>query len=215
MKYLTHNIGWKLLALAAALGVWFNVASEPELETIFSAPVEYKNYPRDLEISSNIVEAIDIEARGPSGQLRALTESQISAIIDFSSVNAPGERTFTLTQKELNLPRGIALVRTIPAQLRFTFEHRTERALKVEVPESGTLREGLTITSIEVQPPELSIAGPASRVAAVKKAVSDPLDLSQVKGDSEQVLAVYIPEPQVRFLTVPRVTVKVHVEPTH
>jgi hypothetical protein len=36
-----------------------------------------------------------------------------------------------------------------------------------------------------------------------------------VKGDSQQVLAVYIPEPQVRFLTVPRVTVKVHVQPTH
>ncbi|MGD1068712.1 MAG: CdaR family protein [Bryobacteraceae bacterium] len=215
MKFLTHNIGWKLLALAAAFGVWFNVASEPELETIFSAPVQYKNYPKDLEISSNIVEAIDIEARGPSGQLRTLTESQISAIVDFSSVNDSGERTFTLTQKELKLPRGIELVRTIPAQLRFTFEHRATRALKVEVPTSGTLPPGLSIASIEADPPELSIAGPASRVAAVKKAVSDPLDLNQVKGDSQQVLAVYIPEPEVRFLTVPRVTVKVHVVPAH
>lgn len=215
MKYLTHNIGWKLLALAAAFGVWFNIASEPELATTLSAPVEYKNFPKDLEISSNIVEAIDVEARGPSGQLRDLNDTRISAIIDFSSVNTPGERTFTLTQKELGLPRGIQLVRTIPAQLRFRFERRATRALKVEVPASGTLRSGLRITHLEVDPPELSIAGPESRVAAVKKAVSDPLDLNLVKEDSQQVLAVYIPEPEVRFLTAPRVTVKVHVEHTN
>jgi YbbR domain-containing protein len=212
MRFLTHNIGWKLLALAAAFGVWFNIASEPELATIFSAPVEYKNYPKELEISSDIVEAIDVEARGPSGQLRDLNEARISAIVDFSTVNAPGERTFTLTQKELRLPRGIELIRTIPAQLRFKFEHRATRALKVEVPTSGSLRSGFAISFLEVQPPELSIAGPESRVAAVKKALADPLDLNLVKGDSQQVLAVYIPEPEVRFLTVPRVTVKIHVE---
>jgi YbbR domain-containing protein len=215
MKFLTHNIGWKLIALAVAFGVWFNIASEPELATIFSAPVEYKNYPKHLEISSNIVEAIDVEARGPSGKLHDLSETRVSAIIDFASVNAPGERTFTLTQKELSLPEDIQLVRTIPAQLRFTFEQRATRALKVEVPTSGTLRAGLKIAFLEVQPPELSIAGPESRVAAVQKAVSDPLDLNLVKEDSEQVLAVYMKEREVRFLTTPRVTVKVHVKNTH
>jgi diadenylate cyclase len=211
MMNLRHNIGWKLLALAAAVGVWFNIASEPELETIFSAPVEYKNYPRDLEISSNIVETLDVEARGPSGQLSDLNAARVPAVIDFATVNAPGERTFTLTQNELSLPPGIQLVRTIPAQLRFKFERRATRALKVEVPTSGSLPPGLSITLLEVQPPELSIAGPESRVAAVRQAVSDPLDLNLVKGDSQQVLAVYIPEPEVRFLTVPRVTVKIHV----
>jgi len=49
MGFFTNNVGWKLLSLAAAFFIWVNIASEPELATILSAPVEYKNYPKDLE----------------------------------------------------------------------------------------------------------------------------------------------------------------------
>jgi YbbR domain-containing protein len=177
--------------------------------------VEYKNYPKDLEISSNIVETVDIEARGPSGQLRDLSDFRLAAIVDFSSVKAPGERTITLTSAQLNLPRGIELIRIIPAQLRFRFERRATRTLTVEVPYSGNLAPGLSISSAEIIPPELTITGPVSRVAAVKKIVADPFDRTQVTGDTQQKLSVYIGEPEVRFVGVPQVTVKIHVEKSH
>ena len=215
MRFFTHNLGWKLLALVAAFAVWINIASEPELSTILSAPVQFRNYPKDLEISSAIVESIDVEARGPSGQLRGLSESRIAAIIDFAGVRAPGERTFTMTANELNLPRGITLIRTIPAQMRFKFEHRATRSIAVDVPTSGTLPPGLLLSRLVVDPPMLTIAGPESRVAAARKATSDPFDLSQVTKDSQQSLSVYIGEPEIRFVSPPRVTVKIHVEQTH
>ena len=216
MRFFTHNIGWKLLSLAAGFAVWMNIASEPDLATVLSAPVEYKNYPNNLEISSDIVETIDVEARGPAGQVRDLNGLHIAAIIDFAGVTSPGERTFTLSADELKLPRGIELIRTIPEQLRFTFERGATRALTVEILFSGKLPPGLTVASFEVQPPTLTIEGPESRVAAVTKAISDPYDLSHVTvGDSERTLAVYIAEPQVRFLGTAQVTVKIHVEPTH
>src|SRR5580658_7090009 len=142
MSFLTRNLLWKLLALVAAFGVWLNVSNEPDLATIVSVPVEYNHFPKDLEISSDIVETIDLEARGPSGQLRSLHDSRIAAIIDFASVKAPGERTFTLTTAELKLPRGIVMVRTIPAQLRFKFEKRTTRSVSVDIPLSGKLPPG-------------------------------------------------------------------------
>jgi YbbR domain-containing protein len=212
MSFFTHNIGWKLISLAAAFFIWMNIAGEPELAAILPAPVEYKNYPKDLEISSVIVDTVDLETRGPSGQLRDLKESRIAAIVDFSSVKAPGERTITLTSAQLNLPRGIELIRVIPAQLRFRFERRATKTLKVEVPYSGQISPGLAVTRADIVPPTLTIAGPESRVAAVQRAVSDPFDLSQVTGDTSQKLSVYIAEPQVRFVSVPQVTVKIHVE---
>jgi YbbR domain-containing protein len=214
MGFFTKNIGWKLLSLVAAFFIWMNIASEPEMVTILSAPVEYKNFPKDLQISSNIVEAVDVEARGPSGQLRNLSGSHVAAVVDFSSVKAPGERTVTLTSAQLNLPSGVELVRVIPEQLRFDFERRITKALTVEVPYSGTLAPGLFIASTSITPPTLTIAGPESRVAAVQKAVSDPFDLTQVTGDTTQKLSVYIAEPRVRIVSVPQVTVKVHVEKT-
>jgi YbbR domain-containing protein len=100
----------------------------------------------------------------------------------------------------------------IPAQLRFRFERRANKTLKVEVPYSGQISPGLVVTRADIIPPTLTIAGPESRVAAVQRAVTDPFDLSQVTGNTEQKLSVYIAEPQVRFVSVPQVTVKIHVE---
>ena len=90
MHFLTRNLIWKLFALVAAFGVWLNVASEPELATIVSVPVEYNNFPKDLEISSTIVESIDVEARGPAGQLRILNDSPHSRNCRLRQCQEPG-----------------------------------------------------------------------------------------------------------------------------
>ncbi len=212
MQFLTRNLVWKLLSLIVAFFFWLNVASEPDLATIISVPVEYNNFPGGLEISSKIVESIDVEARGPAGQLRSLQDSRIAAVIDFSTVNAPGERTFTLTAKQLNLPRGIALIRTIPAQLRFRFEKQLTREVSVNVKFSGTLPHGLSVAEVEVEPRELSITGPESRVRQSKELVSDPFDLNGITGDTQEILGVYEAEPEVRIIDAPQVTVKVHIQ---
>jgi YbbR domain-containing protein len=213
MHFLTRNLIWKILALAAAFGIWLNVASEPELATIVSVPVEYNNFPKGLEISSNIVESIDVEARGPSGQLRSLHDSRTAAIVDFANVKAPGERTFTVTAAELKLPRGIELIRTIPAQLRFRFETTTTRAVAVKVDFSGKTAPGISVAGYEVDPPELTIAGPESHVMNAKPLQADPFDVTGVAGDTERKLSVYAAEPEVRILSAPQVTVKIRVRP--
>jgi YbbR domain-containing protein len=212
MQFLTRNLVWKLLSLVVAFFFWLNVASEPDLATIISVPVEYNNFPGGLEISSKIVESIDVEARGPAGQLRSLQDSRIAAVIDFSTVNASGERTFTLTAKQLNLPRGITLIRTIPAQLRFTFEKQLTREVSVNVKFSGKLPQGLSIAEVDVEPRELSITGPESRVRESKELVSDPFDLTGVTDDTQETLGVYEAEPEVRILDAPQVTVKIHIQ---
>lgn len=208
----THNLGLKALALLAAFGLWFNIASEPELATIVSVPVDYMNYPRDLVISSKIVDSISVEARGPASLLREMQESHVAAIIDFTSVHAPGERTFTLSAAEIRPPRGVTLVRVIPQQLRFDFERQMAGKVPVEVTYSGVLPRGLTIRDVTVSPPTLAIIGPEADVADARKAVTDPFDLSRVTGDAQQELSAYIGDSEIRFTGVPRVTVKIRLE---
>lgn len=211
----THNIGWKLVSLLAAFVVWWSIGNDTDLATILSAPVQFREYPKNLEISSATVESIDIEARGPAGQLRDLRTARLSAIVDLSSVKEAGERTFTLTGKEVKLPRGVELVRTIPAQLRFTFENRTSRELKVDIPLVGELPDGVTVVKIDILPPTLPITGPESRVRAARNALADPIDMSKIRADTQQQVAVYVAEPEVRFVVKPQVTVKIHVERKH
>jgi len=214
MSFLTRNLLWKLFAIAAAFGIWLNVSNEPDLATIVSVPVQYNHFPRDLEISSDIVENIEVEARGPSGLLRNLSDSRIAAVIDFASVTGPGERTFTVTNSELKLPRDIELVRTIPAQLRFTFERRTTRLVPVDVRFSGKMPAGYAIAAVDVNPPELRIEGPESHVLSSGKLDSDPFDRTNLTSDKTLTLSVYAAEPEVRILNSPQVRVKVQVRPS-
>jgi YbbR domain-containing protein len=210
----TRNFIWKALSLAIAIAAWLAVASEPELATIVAVPVEYRNYPKDLEISSDIVSTINVEARGPASRLASLHDSRIAAVIDLAGVNVPGERTFTLSASALNLPRGADLIRTIPSQLHFTFEQRLTRMLPVDVPLSGQLPKGLAIDAIEVEPQELRVAGPQTHVLKAGKLVSDPFDISRLKGTTQQTVVVYANDPEVRLLSKPQVTVKIRVRPS-
>jgi YbbR domain-containing protein len=210
-RLVTQNFLWKMLALAIAIAVWLTVATEPELATIVAVPVEYRNYPKDLLISSDIVSTINVEAKGPAGRLSSLHDTRNAAVIDFASVNAPGERTFTVTGSALSLPRGVELIRTVPSQLRFTFEKNMTRMLTVDVPLSGYLPKGLAVDKVEVEPRELRVGGPQSHVLHATKLMADPLDLTAVTGDTFQTVAVYASDPEVRLLSKPQVTVKIRV----
>lgn len=204
-----RNVWEKLLAVGAAIILWQNFAAQSDLAGMLAAPLQFRHYPGDLEIRSGVPESIQVEVRGSAGQLRYLA-GKVSTVIDLASVRSPGERTFTISTRDLNLPAGVRLVRTVPAQVRLTFEKRASRFLKVEVPFSGQLKPGVTIDRIEVDPPMLEIVGPESKVTTARGPVSDPLDLGSVTNGSEHHLAVYIAEREVRFVTTPSVTVKVH-----
>jgi YbbR domain-containing protein len=212
-RIVTRNFFWKALALAISAVIWLSVASEPELATIVTVPVEYRNYPEGLEISSATVGTVNVEARGPAGRLSSLHDPRIAAVVDFSTVSGPGERTFTLTASEFNLPRGVELIRTVPSQLHFRFERSLNRMLPVEVPLSGRLPNGVKIGGVDVEPPTLKVGGPESHVMNAKKLMADPFDITQVDGDLQRTVTVYSADPEVRLLSRPQVTVRIHVLP--
>ncbi len=132
-KFFTHNIGWKLLSLAAAILLWISVAAEPELATYISVHVEYKNLTPGVEINSDVVETVYLEVRGPAEALRLPEASRRSAVVlDMADIE-PGQHTFTIDSGDVRLPRGVQLVRAIPAQIRLNFEPAATRSVPVEV----------------------------------------------------------------------------------
>lgn len=207
----TTNIGWKLLSLAAAVGLWVSVASEPELATLRSVPVEYKGPPDDLEISSNFVEDVVLEMRGPSSRLRDLRDARPAVVLDFSSVHQPGERTFTIDSSNASLPRGIQLVRSIPEQLRFRFERRITRPVPVDVRLSPP-HDGYAVASVEVTPSTLPVTGPESTVERMRAVTTDPVDISGVIASQQYRVNTYLTEPRARFQSPSQVVVRVTVK---
>ena len=210
LRLIFENIGWKLLSLAAAATIWAMVATEPELSTFATAQVEYKNLPNDLEIGSSPITSVMLELRGPSGQLSGIGEASLhpQVILDMSAAVA-GERTFTVDDRAVKLPRSVRLVRAMPAQVRFDFERRFEASVPVTVRIAGEGHDGYFVASQSAQPAQLGIVGPASHVARVTQAVTDPVDVSQVVGTSEFRVNAFLNDPYVRFQSSPQVEVSV------
>jgi YbbR domain-containing protein len=206
-----RNIGWRILSLGLAALVWIAIHREPVIFSVLAAPVQFKNAPTELEISSDIVEAVDIETRGPAELLRNLSEKRVAVMLDFSTVREPGERTFSIERKNMNLPRGVELVRIIPSQLRFMFERRIVRKVKVDPQVSGVLPNGLHLVSAISNPPQLAITGPESKVRNVAVLRTDPVNLNGLAEDKSMRVTAYLPNAQLRFKDPPDVTVKVSV----
>jgi hypothetical protein len=208
---LFRNFGSKLLALAIAVAIWALVASEADMATFATVRLEYKNLPDGLEISSEPVDTVLLELRGPSGELGSLGQSgglRPGVVLDMSNVR-PGERTFMIAGGNVKLSRGVRLIRAIPSEVRFTFDKRATRAVPVEVAFIGQGDDGYVVNHYAVTPREVTVIGPAAHVRRVDAAVTDPVDVSNVVGSSEFRVNAFVNDPYVRLQSAAQVTVSV------
>jgi YbbR domain-containing protein len=209
-RFVIENAGWKVVSLLIAVVLWALVNSEPEMGAFATAPVEYKNLPEDLEVSSEPVTTVSLELRGPSGQLRSINNGGLhpAVILDMSGVR-PGERTFAINSSNVKLARGVRLVRSIPSEVRVQLERRVMKSVPVRPRFTGEGVNGYEIARWSVGPPQLSVSGPADHVARIHQVFTDPIDVSNVLGTSEFRVNAYVGDPYVRFHTPPQVAVSV------
>jgi YbbR domain-containing protein len=201
--------GWKLLALATAMTIWVFVASEPETAMFATVRLEYKDLPADLEISSQPVDTISLELMGPSVSLRSMTgETAPEVILDMEGVET-GQRTFPIDPSAVRLARGVRFVRSIPSEVRFTFEKRSTRFVRVVPRFTGQGQGGYTVESWTCEPREVDVTGPASHVARITSVTTDPVDVSGAVGTENFRVNAYLDDPFARFVSAPQVTITV------
>jgi YbbR domain-containing protein len=199
MKQLfSQNLGWKLLALALAVGLWLAIAREPEVATSLSVPVEFKNMRDDLDISGNLPDRVRLEVRGPSGRLSRDNLSEVAVVLDLADAQA-GERTYSVRGRNLNLPSGVVFYRAVPSQLTLRFDQlavKEEPIQPVFVNQPASYR----VVSQEFAPLKVRIRGSEDRVQAINLVKTDPMDLSGVAGEKIFHTHLNVGDPQVRII---------------
>src|SRR5262249_26498446 len=119
------------------------------------------------------------------------------------------EHTFTIDNGDVRLPRGIHLLRAIPAQVHLSFEPSETHSVPVEVRLSGGLPPDLQVLGATPDPATLTISGPASHVSDIPFVQTDPIQPKPEIGITEYRLEAYVNDPRVRFQESPQVKVKV------
>ena len=210
-RHVLHNFGIKLLSLALAVGLWLAVARDPVAEVAVDVPIEFRNIPENLEISTENIPRTQIRVRGPQRIVRGLQPTDIYAEIELSGMKA-GERTFDLTAQQIHQPRELEVVQVIPSQFHLTFDTRLTRQVPVRPRAFGTFADGYQIGRIAAEPSTIAISGPSKRVEAVEAAITDPVDASGTIDRATFVRHAYVSDPLVQVMNPNPVRVTVIME---
>ena len=108
----------------------------------------------------------------------------------------------------------VNLLRAVPSQLRLTFDNQVSKDVPVHVRLSGKPADGWRVVNQLVTPDRLRIVGPASRIALIEAAETDPVDLTGFEKLMVTKVHSYIADSQVRFESSPMVQVRVELERT-
>ncbi len=213
MRAVLNNLGWKVFSVLAALALWATFIGSPELVMSVSAPVEFQNMPQGLELSSETPGRVYLDIQGPSTRLRGLDVPRTAVILNLANIQA-GERTFNIESRNVDLPVGLNLLRSVPSQVRLKFERSTGASIPIKARFSHPPPEGYRVASQVIHPPTLRIEGPESRVRQVAYAETDPIDLTNFVGTTRFQVHTYVPDPLVRYVSSTVVQVTVNLEKT-
>ena len=191
-RHVLHNFSLKLISLAFAVGLWLAVAQDHTAIVPVEVPIEFRNIPENLEISSEHIPQAQIRLRGPERLVRRLQRSDIDLQIDLTGAK-PGERTFDLTSQQVHHPYDLEVDLVVPSQLHLMFDTDSPDKSRFSPGWWAPSLRGYGIGRIVIDPPVINITGPSKRVEAVENAITDPVD---VTGTMD---ARHVCHPRLRF----------------
>ena len=173
-----YHIFSKLLALAAAIILWFVVMSiiNPDLEVSFSDVKVTFNGKTDLynnkgyTILSDMDMTMDVTLRGKRNDVLELNRDDIELICDVSQITGDGENRIMCT---VNTPKGdsVTVVNRTELIALVRVDEIVEREVSIRVETSGALVENLRAGTISLSTDTAVVRGPAMEVAEISHAV--------------------------------------------
>jgi YbbR domain-containing protein len=196
----------RLASLGLASLLWFAIAAETRSEMGLVVPVELQSVPRDLELTGDVVNSVEVRLRASPGVLQRLTPADVSAQLDLAGV-VEGERIMHLTPEKIRTPFGVRVVRVSPSIITLNFERTLQKVVPVRPRIIGRPARGYEVAEILAEPAEIRIAGPKSRLQEIESAFTEAISLEGARADVQDEAGVGLDDPALRVVDVPRARV--------
>lgn len=208
-SYITNNLGIKLLSLGMALVLWFALIPEEKTyqERTLTVPLEIHNPPYDLIMVENPPQYVDVTIRATQRLMTQISSLNVHAVLDLRQATV-AQTSYTLGRNMVSLPQGAEVREISPSQVNLKLEKSREILAQVEARFIGNTPEGYSLEQFEVQPPEVLIRGPESKIKENLKVVTEPIDISTLTQTIEIEKNLILPDPSLR-LSYPETTVLV------
>lgn len=210
-KLFLEEWGLKLLALGITIVLWLAVTGQNRPVTLRVNGVQLNFLrPDGFELSNEPPSTVDITFTGSKDKLDRIEPRELIANVDLSDQKA-GERSIKLTvgRVKMDLQEDVQIQAFHPGSVSIRLEPIVEGALDVEVKFSGKLPDGFELGPVTVNPTKVRLKGPADRVNALSKAVTETISLDGRKENfSQSGVAINMSDPKLDLLDA---TVDVHV----
>ena len=191
----------KLLSLAIAVVLWLLVTGQNQPVTAHVNVQLNFIRPQALEISNDPPRTVDVMLTGSRTKLDDLTSLDLVATVDISDQRT-GERILRLADKaQITLPQGIKIDGFQPSAIPIRLEQIVERQVAVEPKLEGKPSDGFEVYSVYPNKGSVAVRGPASRVNALQKVMTEGIWLAGHKESFKAAnVALDVPDPKVDLL---------------
>jgi YbbR domain-containing protein len=207
-----QNLPLKLVSLALATLLWFAIAGEKTSEMGLAVPVELKNFPKDLELTGDAVNAVEVRLRASPSIIQSLGPQEVSAHVDLSGLGE-GEHIVNLTAESIRLPFGVKVVRINPSTLTLNLERTVQKMVPVRARLLGRPAPGYEVAEVTASPPEVRVTGPKSRIQEVEGAFTEPVSVEAAQSTVAENVNLGVEDPLLRIQGSPRVRVTARIAP--
>lgn len=198
MKRLGGDLSLRLASLALAGGLWFVIAGKQTAERGVGVPVELRNVPRDLELTGDPVNAVDVRVRASPGLINSLEAGKLLATIDLRGASE-GERIVQLTPSMIQVPFGFRVVKITPSLLTLNLERTERKEVPVRPRVTGRPAAGHEIAGVGSDPAEVRVVGPRSRVREIESAFTEPVSIEGASATVSELVGVGLEDPLLRL----------------
>jgi hypothetical protein len=175
---LRRNLYLKVFSLLLAVVCWYVVRSEEVRVRDYVVPVEYVGLPDELELSGRITDTLNVRLRATEAVLRATGQDALLARVELTRV-PPGEHTLPVTPEMIRIPAGAEVARFAPDLLSVRVEKKARRDVPVVAEFAGEPPAGFAKVRHTIEPPLVTIEGPASEVFRVQRALAGTIPLDK------------------------------------
>ncbi len=186
-----NNIHLKLLALVAAIILWFIVITVENTVYLFpdEITVEVTNLGKNLSLSGELPK-VKLYLRIDKEELKTLTKNDFKVFIDLNDVGA-GERIVNIESTSSSTSAKILKIE--PAQISLTLAPTTEKEVDVKINVVGTPMRGYKIGSVVAQSDKVKISGAKNIIDSISQVEAQLLLAGTEKSDFNQSVALTSP----------------------
>jgi YbbR domain-containing protein len=209
---MTKNLSFKIISLLAAILLSQAVNSTGNQSVMsVTSEIELKSLPDNLVVVRPQKKEVKITLRGPSFLVGSVAASPPPFQIRVPT-DSPGSFAAHFARGDIDLPGAVELVSVEPTEMVFELEPLESKEVRVEVPRIGQLPRNLTLDSVVVKPPVITVRGARSELRSIRSVEAQPLMLNDIDEPREisQELDLRVPSGQIS-LSERRVAVSVHV----